>query len=67
VRIFIYQYKIAKKKTKKATTFEQLQKIPRNKVNQESKDLYHKNYKTLMKEIEGVFKNACSCTGKQYH
>ena len=27
-------------------------KIPKNKLNQKLKDLYAKNYKTLMKEIE---------------
>ena len=27
-------------------------KIPRNELNQEVKDLYSENYKTLMKEIE---------------
>jgi hypothetical protein len=42
---------LLKREIKKATTFTIATKIFRNKFNQEVKDLYNENYKTLMKEI----------------
>lgn len=44
-------------------------KIPRNKMNQSSKDLYSENYKTMMKENEDYSKKwedvQCSWIGKK--